>query len=193
MLLRREYSGPDAAGDRAGISALLARLGFTDHAVERFGERAGLHTARRPVLEPIARTVLAAEGRVVRDRPRWARSRNHADLYIQLGEWMLFVACHDRHQSGRYSVVTVVNGPAENTWPEAVRRGYVGVRPPSVVERGPRRVHVLASIGRAVRCRDRADGVPGLVSAIRRAHAEQRAEAQSEYEATLLSWVAAGR
>lgn len=63
---------------------LLERCGFTNHAIERFAARAGLRTTNRQIIEPLIRELLLREGTVVSERPRWARSRNRADLYLHL-------------------------------------------------------------------------------------------------------------
>ena len=48
--------------------------------------------------------------------------RSIADLYLQAGEWMLFILLRDRWLPWRYTCVTAVNGPEENTWENALRR-----------------------------------------------------------------------
>ena len=110
----------------------MRRIGFTDHALERFASRAGLPTSRRSVIEPIIRDLLLSEGWVVSERPRWARSRNAADLYLQLGDWMLLIGRRDESNAdrGRYAIVTVVNGAAGTTWRAAAKRGYILTPPP---------------------------------------------------------------
>lgn len=161
-------------------SELLDRLGFTNHAIERFATRAGLGSTKRQVVEPIVRGLLLCEGRVVADRPRWARSRNKADIYVQLGEWMLFIGCHDSQREGAYAIVTVVNGPSDNTWRTAHRRGYVSTPPIRVA---PRRPNPIASVALALR--ERRPG-ENLVAAIRRTHRARRQSMQDEYERVLL-------
>lgn len=104
---------------------LLSLLVFTEHAVERFSERAALSPQyARGEVEGIMRDLLWQEGRVVSGRPHWAQSRDGADRYLQVGEWMLFV-CQRNWQAESYDVATVVNGPAENTWERALERGYL--------------------------------------------------------------------
>lgn len=112
---------------------VLSRVGFTDHAIERFSARAGLATTSRRVVEPLIRDLLLQEGLVVAERPHWARSRNTADLYLQLGEWMLFIGCRQPSRLAHYTIVTVVNGPDGTTWRQAVRRGYVFTPPPPLI------------------------------------------------------------
>jgi hypothetical protein len=110
---------------------LLSRMAFTRHAVERFGERAALPPHYTPgKVEGIMRDLLLREGRVVVERPHWARSRKEADRYLQVGEWMLFLCQRSWRDSEDYDVVTVVNGSAENTWELASERGYLATPPP---------------------------------------------------------------
>jgi hypothetical protein len=110
---------------------LLSQLVFTEHAVERFRERAALSPRyAADEVEGIMRDLLWQEGRVVSERPHWARSRNEADMYLQAGEWMLFVCQRSFQEAEGYDVVTVLNGPAENTWEHALERGYIATPPP---------------------------------------------------------------
>jgi hypothetical protein len=170
--------------------ALLARISFTDHAIERFAERAGLQTTNRRIIEPIARAVLHLEGVVVHSRPDWARSQNSADVYLQAGQWMLFIACKDyRSGSGRISVVTVINNPRVPTWVKATRRGRTRSTAPGFrVER----TGLMASAAAAMRLSRKDRPVDGLVSTIRRTHAERRIRAQTEYELRLANFSSAG-
>jgi hypothetical protein len=109
---------------------LLAQLGITDHAVLRFAQRAGLPTTRRGAVEPLMRDLLAQEGRIVTAQPRWARSRNEADYYLQVGEWMLFLCRASRRRLGNLDVVTVINRREAPTWEAACERGLLGTPPP---------------------------------------------------------------
>ncbi len=117
---------------------LLAQLGITDHADQRFAQRAGLSTARRGAVEPLMRDLLAQEGRIVPAAPRWARSRNEADLYLQVVEWMLFLCRGSRRRLGNLEVVTVINSREAPTWEAARERGLLGT-PPPFAQRRPRR------------------------------------------------------
>jgi hypothetical protein len=133
---------------------LLANVGFSDHAIERFASRAGLKTTARRVVEPLVRELLVREGMVVADRPPWARSRNTADLYLQLGEWMLFIAMRAGAASRRtFEVVTVVNGAEDTDWRKALRRGYiVSTPPPEIADTGRGGISgLLAALARAFR------------------------------------------
>jgi hypothetical protein len=92
------------------------------------------------------RDLLLCEGFVVAERPRWSRSRNTADLYLQLGQWMLFIGRHDTRRGG-YAIVTVVSGREGTTWSKALRRGYIVTPPPrSLIEQ--RRGHVASLLAR---------------------------------------------
>lgn len=81
-------------------------------------------------MENIIRDLLRQEGLVTTERPSWARSQNTAALYLQAGQWMLFILEPDRRTAGRYTCVTVVNGPEDNDWENALRRGYIHTPPP---------------------------------------------------------------
>jgi hypothetical protein len=134
------------------VPELLGQIGFTDHALNRFAGRAGLATSNRAVVEPIVRDLLLQEGLVVAARPHWAHSRNTADLYLQLGEWMLFIGCRQDQPDTPYAIVTVVNGPEENTWVIALRRGYIFTPPPpSIPPSGAKSPGLLATVARSVR------------------------------------------
>lgn len=127
--------------------AMLSRIGLTDHAVVRFATRAGLTTDDRAVVTPLVRQLLTVEGRIVRTRPRWSGLRDDADLYLQVGEWMLLIGCHDERRAGRYSIVTVITRSGDRTWRRAWRRGHVATPPPPGLCRRPW-LHRLLRIGR---------------------------------------------
>jgi hypothetical protein len=171
------------AGDLVD-DGLQGRLGFTDHAIARFGERAGLEARDRSTLEPVLRDLLTQEGRVVSRRPRWARSSNTADAYIQVGDWLLLICRHDLRRPGRLTVVTVVNGPQGTTWDRAVRRGLLGTPPPLALAK-PKRPRLR--LGAAARAAVRNDaGLPGWVgSRIAAALRARRAAASSDHQARL--------
>jgi hypothetical protein len=141
--------------------------------------RAGLATSNRAVIEPVIRRLIQGEGAVVTQRPHWARSRQRADLYIQLGEWMLLIVCSDKQHWGRYVVVTIVNGPGENTWRVARQRRYISTPPPPRFHPPSRLVTFALSLF---------DQRPGESrrAAFRRTLQERRDRAQSGYERTLL-------
>jgi hypothetical protein len=153
---------------------LQRRLGFTDHALERFGQRAGLDARNRATLEPVLRDLLTQEGRVVAARPRWARSQNPADAYIQVGEWLLLICRHDLRRPGSLTVVTVVNGPAGTTWRRAVDRGLVLTPAPLRLTK-PRRPPLR--LGETIRTAVRHDGgrAGGPIARIARIAAAVRA------------------
>ena len=122
--------GPVAIG-QIDASRLLRHVSFSPHALERFVERAGLPAAPYRDVEAIIRELLRREGQVRTEPPDWARSRNVADLYLQAGDWMLFILRRDRWLPWRYYCVTAVNGPSDNTWHNALRRGYIHTSPSS--------------------------------------------------------------
>ena len=176
---------------------LLAQLGITDHAVLRFAQRAGLPAARRGAIEPLMRDLLAREGRIVTTQPRWARSRNEADYYLQVGEWMLFVCRASRRRLGNLEVVTVINSRAAPTWEAAVERGLVGTPPPFDRPR-PRRARVgwreLLAAARTARAAQRSGRLRALLAAraaLRRARDERHAAALADYDAVRRAHAAA--
>jgi hypothetical protein len=126
---------------RLADSSLLERVAFSDHAIERFAQRAGLRFRSRSVVEPIARALLATEGWLVPHRPPWARSRRRGEVYLQAGDWMLFIAAQDpMGDVGYFLVMTAINRPIDVTWRDACRRGHIKTRPiPGLLidERGP--------------------------------------------------------
>jgi len=158
--------------------AVLSRVGFTDHAIERFAQRAGLAVSHRAVVEPIIRDLLAQEGLVAHRLPRWAHSRRRGDLHLQIGQWMLLICRHDPHRAGRYDAVTVVNGPAENTWTRALQHGYLATPPPIILAHPARRqrAHWTTSIHIGLR-QHRRDSSPthGLIATILSVHRERLA------------------
>ncbi len=175
---------------------LLARVGFTNHAVERFAQRAELRDARRAAVEPVMRDLLAQEGRVVAQRPRWARSRSQADLYLQVGEWMLFICCRDERRVGSFSVVTVVNGPEGTSWDVALARGFVATPAPLHLARPQRqRVGWWASVAAGLRRRAEtdADERVGRLRAIAAEHRERRRARKDEHRAALDAYDAVRR
>jgi hypothetical protein len=141
-----EITDRGGCGPRSVFPELLDHLSFTDHAIDRFASRAGLATSSRRIIEPVICDLLLQEGLVVPERPHWARSRNTADLYLQLGEWMLFIGCRRGPPSRDYAIVTVVNGPSENTWQSALRRQFI-FTPPPVIAGGRRKSGLLANVG----------------------------------------------
>jgi hypothetical protein len=171
---------------------LLAQLGITDHAVLRFAQRAGLPTARRGAIEPLMRDLLAQEGRIVTTQPRWARSRNEADYYLQVGEWMLFLCRASRRRLGNLDVVTVIASREAATWALACERGLVGTPPPFDRQR-PRRRRVrwreVLAAARAARepsvASARPARRPGRLRALLAARAELHAARDAEHAAAL--------
>ncbi len=124
-------SRPTAAGARLVDPRVLDRFGFTDHALARFAERAGIHGDLRLDIQPILRDLLLTEGTWTGQASNWARSSKPADTYLQIGTWMCLLARADTYCGrGHYSIVTVVNGPDRNDWATALKRGYIHLPPP---------------------------------------------------------------
>lgn len=113
------------------IPTQRVRIGWTDHALERFCERAGVPRRSRPELEAQLRRLVARDGSVVHDRPPWADSRNEADLFVQIGGWLLVVLMRDeRGDEHAFTAVTVLGREGWANWPAAHARGLTRVRPP---------------------------------------------------------------
>ena len=70
---------------------MLRRVTFSKHAIERFADRAHIPLTSYREVELLIRDLLEEEGEVKTERPFWSQSSNTADLYLQAGEWMLFV------------------------------------------------------------------------------------------------------
>jgi hypothetical protein len=157
------------------------RLGFSDHALVRFAERAGLPARDRATLEPLLRDLLVQEGRTVSKRPRWARSRNTADAYVQVGDWLLLICRHDVRRPGSLTVVTVVNGPEGMTWERAWERGLVGTPAPLTLRR-PSLIAALLRRPWSIRAALRARRAALVEYEARRAeHDERRRAAAAEH------------
>jgi hypothetical protein len=155
---------------------LLGHVGFTDHAIQRFAQRTGIDVVERGAVEPIARDLLVQEGRVVATPPRWYRSSNVADRYLQAGEWLLFICRRSRVRAGSYDVVTVVNNGDRTTWATARDRGLIFTPPPLRAARRPRRrrAGLFASIAAGLRLRRESAEPIGRFAAIARAHRDRR-------------------
>ena len=118
------------ATDRSDVRRVLRRVTFSKHAIERFADRADIPLTSYREVELLIRDLLEEEGEVKTQRPFWSQSSNTADLYLQAGEWMLFVLERNSWLSwprSGYTCVTAVNGPQENGAPgidvDTVRAG----------------------------------------------------------------------
>ena len=81
-------------GERHGTSAQTRQLLQTrDRAVRH--PRRSVHDHPSPHGGLVVRDLLRREGTVTTVRPSWSRSSNTADLYLQAGEWMLFILVKD--------------------------------------------------------------------------------------------------
>ena len=87
-----------------------------------------LHRARRDrggaaqAHQPVIRDLMRQEGMLTTEPPHWARSQHVRRLYLQIGDWMVFILRHEAQRYGKgYTAVTAVNGPSENTWDVALR------------------------------------------------------------------------
>jgi hypothetical protein len=165
-------------------SRLQRSIGFTNHALKRFAERAGISASSWREVETILRDLLNQEGRVVSERPHWARSRNTADAYIQVGEWLLLICRHDELRRGAVSVVTIVNGPEGNTWQRALERGYIATPlPQSLTLPPPPRTSLWESVQTARRTSG--SDQPGIVLRIVRVHRARLDRARAGHEEAL--------
>jgi hypothetical protein len=107
------------------------RIGYSDHALQRFCERGGVPARSRAELEGALRALVARDGRVVHDRPRWADSRRDADVFVQIGGWLLLVLMRDpRRGDDAFTAVTVLGREGITSWPAAQEHGLTRVRPP---------------------------------------------------------------
>lgn len=163
---------------------VVQSLDLTNHAIERFAERTGLPTDDRRWVEPIVRDLLQIEGRIVDQRPGWGRSSNVADLYVQVGEWLLFV-CERETRPGRppYTVVTVINN-ADMDWRTARARGLVFAPEPLPYEQPPQRHRVTwGESFTAARKSGKAKGLRGLFDATRVERRTRQARLDAQYNA----------
>jgi hypothetical protein len=179
--------GQRLSGARLVDRRLLDSIRFTDHCLEQFAKRAGLPTTKRPELESVIEDLLECEGLRVSRRPKWARSLNSAPLYLQAGEWMLFIGRYDRRLGpGYYSIVTVVNGPEHNTWEHALSRRYIFTPPPlQITPPTSARIGLLQSITQTIAERP---AEMGLVAGIRRTHRVRSERAHAAYEKDLADY-----
>jgi hypothetical protein len=158
--------------------AQLRRVGFSHHAIERFAERAGLSVRTRAAVEPIIRDLLRQEGLLSTQPPRWARTSDPGELYLQIGEWMAFILRRDARRVGHYTAVTAINGPPENTWTHALTRGYLATPPAPELHPLQRRPTLRDTIA-AVLAERRCGGDQSiLLLHLLHAHRERRAEAR---------------
>ena len=163
---------------------VVQSLDFTNHAIERFAERTGLPTADRRWVEPIVRDLLQVEGRIVDRRPGWGRSSNDADLYVQVGEWLLFL-CQRETRPGRppYAVVTVISN-AGMDWRTARARGLVFTPAPLPYEQPPQRHRgKWGESFTAARKSGKAKGLRGLLDATRVERRTRQARLDAHYDA----------
>ncbi|WP_210494563.1 hypothetical protein [Patulibacter sp. SYSU D01012] len=113
------------------VDTRRARIGWTDHALERFCERGGVPVRPRDELERVLTDLVRSDGRIVHDRPRWAASKNDADLFVQIGRWLLVVLMADERRGEHgYSAVTILGREGVPDWAFAHAHGLVGRRPP---------------------------------------------------------------
>lgn len=105
-------------------------VGLTDHALERFAERAQPPAVDEAYLRAALRDLVWCEGRIVRQRPHWSRSDRPAALYLQINDFLLLVLENDQRRPGRYTCVTIVNGMRDKTWRLALDRHWVFLPPP---------------------------------------------------------------
>lgn len=163
---------------------LQCSIGFTNHALERFAARAGIGTSSWREVEAILRDLLSQEGRVVDERPHWARSQNTADAYIQVGEWLLLICRHDELRRGAVSVVTIVNGPEGNTWQRALEMGYIATpMPQRLAPPQPPRTSLWESV--QIARRTGGPDQPGFVSRIIQTHRARLDRARAAHEEAL--------
>jgi hypothetical protein len=104
----------------------FSAVGFTSHALQRFVQRSGLPDRGRDATETLLHGLFAAEGAVRYERPYWAPSRRRADVFLQLGNWMVFPAVATNvGAAGEYLVVTAITSMTHGTWRTAVHAGLI--------------------------------------------------------------------
>ena len=124
------------SGARLTDRDLLARVRISDHALQRFAERAGLKLNSRAELTRIVEDLLLQEGLCVPSPPPWAHLRRPSPweptpLYLQAGFWMLFVARPDPRSGPSYrKITTAIVAAPDRTWAQALERGDIGTPPP---------------------------------------------------------------
>ena len=171
---------------------LLDHVGFSDHALERFAERAGLPYESRAVLEPVVRDLLLQEGLRVGRPPRWARLREPAPLYLQAGFWLLFVGRpNPRGGPDGRTITTVINASPDRTWAKALERGDIATPLPRLIARPTlERAALRSSIASALAGHPSPLRVLGAIVATHRRHQE---EAELAYARALADWERAER
>ena len=169
--------------DQLVDEALLSTIGVTRHALERFVDRAVPGPGAAGDEEAILRDCMLLEGRVTYERPRWSKSSNEADWYVQVGEFLLCIVVWDSHYA-RWAVPTVVNGASWKTWTAALERGWTQIPLPPVLESPapPRRLGVFASlrVAQELRRREPEKGL-GFWGSIGAAREEDALREQSRY------------
>lgn len=104
-------------------------VGLTNHALDRFADRAQPPGRGEHYLRAALRDLVACEGRITNERPAWSRSNTPAALYIQINEFLLLVLEDDERRPGCFTAVTIVNGMREKTWQLALQRGWIELPP----------------------------------------------------------------
>lgn len=164
---------------------LLALVQFSDHALERFAERAGLPRGDRASLEAIARDLLLQEGLRVPRPPRWAHVRA-APFYLQAGSWLLFIGrpC-PRRRDGRKEITTVISA-RNRSWAAALSHGDIATPSPLRVpaptgQHVALRQSVAAALGRRY-------SPLGFLRAVAAIHRERRENAELRFAGALRQW-----
>jgi hypothetical protein len=114
-----------------------AAFGITDHARQRFAQRAAGDGAGFGTYDDFLRVLIAEDGRQVVERPRWALSRRAASMFVQVGDWLLIV-CEPGRRRGEWSIVTVLARDAGARgsgmdWREAIARRATAFQPSHLV------------------------------------------------------------
>lgn len=169
-------SGP-VLGATLVDAQLLAVVGFTDHALERFIHRTGIAPADRAAIERIVRDLLLQEGLRVPRPPQWAHV-TPAPFYLQAGNYLLFVGRPGRKGSVRSHTISTVIAHDDWTWAEALAHGALGTPPPPARPSSAHPPRLLDSLGR-VRS---VGGLLGLLGAHRAREADARVQAQADFE-----------
>jgi hypothetical protein len=162
---------------------LLAAIGISDHALERFAQRAGQPHGSRRQLEAVVRDLLLQEGLRVPGPPGWAHVRR-APFYLQAGDWLLFTARPNARSAARCRTITTVIAREDLAWAPALERGWIATPPPC--HRAPPRPASVTVRSSALELLGRGD--LRLLLELPSSHRRRRHEAALAFDAAVAEW-----